>query len=229
MNLFGEVVTPPTHLPITVSDEQAALARAVVDECERAILWRAIVNQGRRIIVDGPLPSRLEIEPVTAVTSLTRWTPNDAVEVVDADSYYSVTRDGGTLIEPAPGYDWPAPERAIGSFTLTYECGWTVTPESAPGAGDAANEVPASILLMLNRAIAFRSGAGLGDLRIGSLQMDVAASYSTDALPPEIASIGRAWAFRPGVFAAYPRHRAGYSEDQPAAASRFGAIPPAKI
>ena len=31
------------------------------------------------------------------------------------------------------------------------------------------NEVPASILLMLTRAVEFRAGSGLGDLKIGSL------------------------------------------------------------
>ena len=205
MNLFvNAIVTPPAHLPIEVSATAKPLALAVTEEVERLILQRGIVSQERRIIVDGHLPSRLEIEPVSAVTSLTRWTPNDAAEVVDADSYYSVTRDGGTIIESAPGYDWPAPERAIGSFTVSYSCGWTVTPESAPGAGDAVNEVPASILLMLTRAVEFRAGSGLAGLTIGSLQMDVAASYKTDAIPREIASIGRAWAYRPGIIAAVP-------------------------
>ena len=64
MNLFSfEVITPPTHLPITVSAAQKPLALAVVDECERAFLWRAIVAQERRITVDGPLPPRLEMSP----------------------------------------------------------------------------------------------------------------------------------------------------------------------
>ena len=74
MNLFvNEIVTPPAHLPITASD--TALAAAVTEEIERTILWRAIVLQERRILIDGPLPSRLEIEPVTSIVSLTRWTP----------------------------------------------------------------------------------------------------------------------------------------------------------
>ena len=55
MNLFvSEIVTPAARLPITVSD--TALARAVVEEIERAVLWRAIVSQERRIVIDGPLP-----------------------------------------------------------------------------------------------------------------------------------------------------------------------------
>ena len=55
MNLFvSEIVTPPAHLPITETD--AALAAAVVEEIERAYLWRAIVSQERRILIDGPLP-----------------------------------------------------------------------------------------------------------------------------------------------------------------------------
>ena len=206
MNLFmSKVVTPPALLPITVADANQALAAAVVEEIERTILWRAIVSQERRIVIDGPLPSRIELEPVSSVVSLTKWTPTDAAAVIDADSYDYVTRDpGGTLIEPVPWENWPAPERSIGSFALTYRAGWTVTPESGPGAGDAVNDVPASVILMLTRAVEFRAGAGLGDIAVGSLKLSFADSYSTDQLPREIASIGRAWAFLPGIFAARP-------------------------
>ena len=197
MTFFAsEIVTAPARLPITVDSAQADLAAAVVEEIERAVLWRAIVSQERRILIDGPLPPRIEIEPVSSIVSLTRWTSGDAAEVVDADSYYSVTRDpAGTIIEPVS--DWPAPERAIGSFALTYMAGWEVT--------DTSNSVPASVQLMVERAIEFRAGgSGLGDIRISGLEMDKPDSYSTDALPPEIASIGRAWAYRPGLFIGRP-------------------------
>ena len=198
MNLFaGEVVTAPSHLPISVSDEQAALAAAVVEEVERLVLQRAVVDQTRRITIDGPLPTRLEFEPTTAITSLTRWTPGDPAVVVDESTYNSVSRDPvGTFIQPAHGYDWPAPERSIGSFALTYMAGWEVT--------DTTNAVPLSIQLMVSRAVEFRKGAGLGDLGLGSLKIDVADSYKTDQLPREIASIGRAYAYRPGIIAARP-------------------------
>ena len=57
MTLFvSEIVTPPEHLPVTVAAAQTDLARAVTDECERAVLWRAIVAQERRIVIDGALP-----------------------------------------------------------------------------------------------------------------------------------------------------------------------------
>ena len=60
MNLFvSEIVTPPSHLPVTVDSAQDALARAVVEEIERGVLWRAIVAQERRITIDGPLPLAL--------------------------------------------------------------------------------------------------------------------------------------------------------------------------
>ena len=198
MNLFvSEIVKPPARLPISVSDAQNTIARAVVDECERTVLWRAIVNQERRIVIDGALPTRLELEPATAIVSLTHWTPTDDAVVVDATTYSVVTRDpSGTVLSPVPGSAWPSPSRAVGSFALTYESGWTVT--------DTENKVPASVLLMLTRALAFRAGSGLGDLRIGSLDLSVADSYATDQLPQEIASIGRAYAYRPGVFAARP-------------------------
>ena len=206
MNLFmDQIITPPAHLPITVSDAQADLARSVVDEVERTVLWRGIVAQRRRIVVDGLLPSRIEIEPVSGDVSLTRYTQADAAAVIDADSYVAVTRDPlGTVIVPLDGTNWPAPERSIGSFALTYECGWEVTPESSPGAGDEVNNVPASVRFMVARAIKFREGAGLGNIEIGSLKLDVAPSYSTDALPREITDIARAFQYRPGIFAAKP-------------------------
>ena len=196
MTLFvTEVVTAPTLLPITV--KEAGIAAAVVEEIERTILWRAIVRQTRRIIVDGPLPPHFEIEPVTAIVGLTRWTPTDDAAVIAATDYISVTRDpSGTIIIPAAGKHWPEPQRAIGSFTLTYECGWEVTASE--------NAVPLSIQLMVSRAVEFRQGAGLGDIAIGSLKLSVADSYSTDKIPPEISSIGRAWNFRPGLFAGKP-------------------------
>ena len=87
---------------------------------------------------------------------------------------------------------------------MTYHGGWTVTPESAPLAGDGVNEVPASVRLMVERAVSFRAGAGLGNIGIGSLKLEVADSYSTDQLPRAIASIGRAYAYRPGLFSARP-------------------------
>ena len=198
-----EVVTPPAHLPVSATDE--ALAAGVTEEIERTILWRAIVAQTRRITVDGPLPPQIEIEPVTAITSITRWTPADDVEVVDAASYNFVSRDPiGTVIVPLDGTNWPAPARAIGSFTLNYSCGFTVTPETAPLADDAVNEVPPSVQLMVERAISFRAGSGVGDLSIGSLKIGLADSYKTDRIPAEIAAIGRGYFYRPGLFVGRP-------------------------
>ena len=206
MNLFvSEIVTPPALLPITVAAADKALAAAVVEEIERGVLWRAIVRQERRILIDGPLPPRINLEPLTAIVSLTRWTPSDAAKVIPAANYNFVSRDPlGATIAPARDKDWPTPKRSIGSFALTYLAGWTVTPESALDAGDAVNEVPASVQLLIERAVSFRAGAGLGNIGIGSLQLDVEPSYSTDQLPREIASIGRAYAYRPGLFSARP-------------------------
>ena len=194
MNLFfSEIVTPPARLPLPATDE--ALAAAVVEECERTILYRAIVAQERRILIDGPLPPRIEIEPAT-VTSLTMWTPGNAAAVIDAASYYSVTRDpSGTIIAPSRGA-WPEPERKLGSFALTYMAGWEVT--------DTENHVPPTVKLLIEKAVAFRAGSGLGDIQIGSLDLSVADSYKTDRLPAAIASIGAAFAYRPGIFVGRP-------------------------
>ena len=204
MNLFmTEIVTPPEHLPITASDTD--LAAAVTEEIERTVLWRSVVLQERRILIDGDLPEILVMEPIVSITSLTMWTPTDDAAVINSSNYHYVTRDpAGTIIAPVPWENWPAPERSIGSFTLTYTAGWVVTPESAPGVGDGVNRVPASVRLMISRAVDFRAGSGLGDISIGSLKLSVADSYATDQLPREIASIGRAYAYRPGIFAARP-------------------------
>ena len=195
MNFFpSEVVTAPAHLPVAASDTD--LAAAVTEEIERTILWRAIVRQTRRIIVDGPLPPHFEIEPTKAIV-ITMWTPTNDAAVIAATDYISITRDpSGTIIIPAAGKTWPEPQRAIGSFSLVYSCGWEVTATD--------NAVPLLIQLMVSRAVAFREGAGLGNIGIGSLRLDVAPSYSTDQLPPAIAGIGRAYAYRPGLFAARP-------------------------
>ena len=100
--------------------------------------------------MDGPQsPLESKLEPAT-ITSITRWTPRGSAVVIDAASYSVVTREpAGTLIdlpEIRPGKDWSRP-RTINrkSVSLTYECGWTVTPESSPGAGDAVNHVPPSV------------------------------------------------------------------------------------
>ena len=206
MNLFMTgVVTPPAHLPVEVAVADQALAAAVVEEVELTVLWRAVVAQERRIVLDGAPPQLIEIEPTTDIVSLTRWTNGDPAEVVDSDSYEVVSRDpSGTILTPAPSASWPAPERSIGSFALTYTAGWVVTQESAPGAGDGVNRVPASVRLMISRAIAFRAGAGLGDISIGSLTLSVADEYSTDRLPVSIASIARAYQYRPGLISARP-------------------------
>ena len=205
MSLFlAEVVSPASALPVTVAAADEALAAAVVQELELAYLWRACVRQTRRITVDGVLPARIEIEPVASLTSLTRWTPTDDAEVIDPASYNFVSRDpAGCIIQP--NSSWPQPQRSLDSFRLTYECGWEVEPESAPGAGDAINNVPSSVILMLTRAIEFRAGGGgVGDLKIGSLDLSVPASYSTDQLPRELTSIARAFQYRPGIISARP-------------------------
>ena len=146
MSFFAyEVVSPPAHLPVTVAAADQALAEAVVSECERTILWRAIVQQTRRIVIDGPLPPKLELEPTTSIVSLTRWTParfpqrkargrsgagsEETAEVVDADSYSVVSRDPtGTIIATAPGFALArALERPNRKFCAHLRmAGWTV-------------------------------------------------------------------------------------------------------
>ena len=90
-----------------------------------------------RILIDGSLPARIELEPVTAIVSLTKaGHPGNAASVIDAASYSVVTRDpAGTVIAPAPGCHGPRPCVSSGASRLPTMAGWTVTPESAPLAG----------------------------------------------------------------------------------------------
>ena len=61
------------------------------------MLWRAIVAQRRRLVVDAPLAPRLTLEPITSIESLTRWTDADAAEVVPVEVYHVSSSDpGGT-------------------------------------------------------------------------------------------------------------------------------------
>ena len=66
------------------------------------------------------------------------------------------------------------------------------------------NYVPASVRLMIERAVEFRAGSGLADIAIGSLKIDVPDSYQTDAIPREITNIARAFFYRPGLIYARP-------------------------
>ena len=193
---MSEIIVPPDHLPVEVADADQALAEAVTEQIERSVLNRAVVLQTRRITLDGALPVRFEIEPTRSL-SITRWTPSDAAEVIPAATYNSVSRDPqGTLIALSTGSAWPAPERSIGSFAVNYTAGWEVS--------DTSNSVPPSVKLMVERAVEFRRGASLAGFTIGSLTIDVAPSYKTDRIPPEIASIGAAFAYRPGIFVGRP-------------------------
>ena len=125
MNLFvSEIVTPPAHLPVTVAAADMALAAAVVEEIERTILWRAIGAQERRILIDGPLPPRINLEPATAVV-ITRWTPGDAAKVIPAANYNFVSRDPlGATIAPARDKNWPDPNaQSVHSRLPTWRAG----------------------------------------------------------------------------------------------------------
>ena len=198
MSLFlSEIVVGPTHLPVTVAAADEALAASVVQELELAHLWRAIVSQTRRTTVDGPLPARIELEPAT-ITSINRWTSTDAASVIDAANYHVISRDPlGTVIVPLDGTNWPAPERSVGSFAITYMAGWEVS--------DTENHVPPTVKLMIERAIEYRSGgAGQGDIRIGSLEIDKPAAYQTDRLPRALTDIASAFFYRPGLFVGRP-------------------------
>ena len=61
----SEIVTPAAHLPISATDE--ALAAAVTEEIERSVLVAGCsAPDKRRIIIDGPLTPRIELEPVSS-------------------------------------------------------------------------------------------------------------------------------------------------------------------
>ena len=193
----SEIVTPPSALPVTVADAQAyaradsdetifeRLITAVTLETERSVLWRGIVRQRRRLVVDAPLARELTLEPIIDVVSLTRWTDADAAEVVPAEVYHVASSDpGGAGISLRRGQSWPSPQREMAAYALTYDCGWL------------ANDVPAAIQHMILSAVANQyqnidpfAAAGVRDLKVGSVEL-------TAAIPPAVAALGSAYAYR---------------------------------
>ena len=158
---------------------------AVTLETERSILWRAIVAQRRRLVVDAPLAHEITLEPITAVVSLTRWTDADAAEVVPAEIYHVASSDpGGAGVSLRRGQVWPDPQRETAAYALTYDCGWL------------ANDVPEAIQHMILTAVAAQyqnidpfAAAGVRDLKVGSVALKA-------AIPPAVAALGRAYSYR---------------------------------
>ena len=202
----SEIVTPPTALPVTVAEAQeyartesddaifSRLIPAVTLETERSVLWRAIVAQRRRLAVDAPLARNLTLEPTTSIVSLTRWTGTDAVEVVPETVYHVESSDpGGTVVSLRRGSVWPGAERETAAYALTYDCGWEVDREATP----AVNAVPEAIQHMILIAVAAQyqnidpfAGSGLRNIKpVGSVDLQA-------AVPPAVAEIGRAYAYR---------------------------------
>ena len=193
----SEIVDPPSSLPVTVTEAQAyaradsddaifeRLIAAVTLETERSVLWRAIVAQRRRLVVDAPLAPRLTLEPTTAIESLTRWTDTDAAEVVPEDVYHFSSSDpGGAVVSLRRGQVWPSAERETDAYALTYDCGWPV------------EDVPAAIQHMILTAVAAQyqnidpfAAAGVRDLEVGSVSLKA-------AIPPAVAALGSAYAYR---------------------------------
>ena len=193
----SKIVTPPTALPVTVAEAQEyaradsddtifeRLIEAVTLETERSVLWRAIVSQSRSLVVDAPLAPRLTLEPTTSIVSLTRWTEADAVEVVPAEVYHVSSSDpGGTVVSLRRGQVWPSSERETSAYELTYDCGWPVA------------DVPAAIQHMILTAVAKQyqnidpfAAAGVQDLKVGSVVLKA-------AIPPDVAALGSAYAYR---------------------------------
>ena len=201
----SEIVTPPPDLPVTVADAHAytradsddeifaRLIAAVTLETERSVLWRGIVAQTRRLVVDAPLAPNLTLEPTTAIVSLTRWTEADAVEVVPEEVYHVSSSDpGGTIVSLRRGQVWPSAERETAAYALTYDCGWSVDR----GVNPVINSVPAAVQHMILTAVAAQyqnidpfAAAGVRDLKVGSVLLKA-------AIPPDVAALGSAYAYR---------------------------------
>ena len=193
----SEIVTPPSALPVTVAEAQEyaradsddtifeRLIAAVTLETERSVLWRAIVEQRRLLVAEAPLAHKITLEPTTAIVSLTRWTFEDAKEVVPADVYHVSSSDpGGTVVSLRRGQVWPGSERETEAYELTYDCGWPVA------------DVPAAIQHMILTAVAKQyqnidpfAAAGVRDLKVGSVVLKA-------AIPPDVAALGSAYAYR---------------------------------
>ena len=161
------------------------LIEAVTLETERSVLWRGIVAQRRRLVVDANPGLRLTLEPTTSIVSLTRWTQADAVEVVPPETYHVSSSDpGGTVVSLRRGKFWPYAERETAAYALTYDCGWPVA------------DVPAAIQHMILTQVAAQyqnidpfASSGVRDLKVGSVVLKA-------AIPPDVAALGSAYAYR---------------------------------
>ena len=121
MSLFvNQIITAPEHLPVTVAAADETLTAAIVEELERSILFRGIVHQTRRILIDGDLPPRIEIEPTTSIVSLTRYTPDDDAEVIDPDDFMYVSTRSARNHHRAARPEWLASRRARYQFLRAH-------------------------------------------------------------------------------------------------------------
>ena len=91
---------------------------------------------------------------------------------------------GGAVVSLRRGKAWPSAERETAAYALTYDCGWPVA------------DVPAAIQHMILTAVAAQyqnidpfSAAGVRDLEVGSVSLKA-------AIPPDVAALGSAYAYR---------------------------------
>ena len=125
--------------------------------------------------------------------SLTRWTDADAAAVVSEDVYHVESSDpAGTVVSLRRGGIWPEAEREKAAYALTYDCGWEVDLDEDP----VVNDVPAAIQHMILTAVAAQyqnidpfAAAGVRDLKVGSVELKA-------AMPPAVAALGQAYAYR---------------------------------
>ena len=153
-----EVITAPTELPVSAARVKAftptkvadsalePLIRAVTDEVERNVLWRAVVAQRRRVFLRCP-GREIEIEPFRNTTAAGSSSPPtvqlydefNMATAVDASLYYQVPAEG--IIALRRGKMWPKAERNVAPFSVSYWAGWDVA------------DIPSAITQMIIRAV----------------------------------------------------------------------------
>ena len=147
------VVTPPAGRPVTAAEVAAfgeqftlqgdgdqttiieSLVDAVTDHAEKAVLWRAISPQQRRVWFDC-MPELIELEPFRATDAAGSDSPpvihtydeDGTATVVSTDVYYT-RPDIGRIIRRR-GQAWPRSERTDGAYSVTYWAGWDTAPSA---------------------------------------------------------------------------------------------------
>lgn len=135
------VVTPPATALVTVADAKSmllidhsaddalitSLIAAATEEAQRAS-GRSFITRTCQMVMDRwPSDSviRLQYPPAIAVTGITYYDADNALQIVSAADYLVITDVTPGIVVPAPGAAWPtASLRSYAPIRVVYTAGY---------------------------------------------------------------------------------------------------------